>query len=98
MSIWYYNVYFIVVKRSHTVNMTNGILTWTNKDFWVLYLKPDTKTVFLKWTILLFTSKDKINDEVYRLVHKKLIMHVEIAEWANPIIPVVKWDGTRICL
>lgn len=63
-----------------------------------LYLKDNVKPVFCKPRLLPFTLKDKVSNEIDRLIDEKLLIPVETSDWATPVVPVVKSDGTsRLC-
>ena len=45
-----------------------------------------------------FSLRDKIEDELNRLVANDVIEKVDTSEWATPIVPVLKSDKSiRIC-
>ena len=48
--------------------------------------------------VALYALKGKVEQELERLESTGIISPVEFADWAAPIVPVVKTDGTiRIC-
>jgi len=63
-----------------------------------LYLNDNVKPVFCKPRVLPFTLKDKVSNEIDRLINEKLLIPVETSDWATPEVPVVKRNGTiRLC-
>ena len=45
-----------------------------------------------------YALKSKIEDELTRLEKERVIRPVEFLQWAAPIVPIVKGDGTiRVC-
>jgi len=63
-----------------------------------LYLNDNVKPVFCKPRVLPFTLKDKVSKKRERLTKEKLLIPVETSDWATPVVPVVKGDGTiRLC-
>ena len=45
-----------------------------------------------------YALKAKVEAELNRLEKNGVIRHVEFAQWAAPIVPIVKADGSiRIC-
>ncbi|KAG6463039.1 hypothetical protein O3G_MSEX013623 [Manduca sexta] len=64
-----------------------------------LHLKPDSNPVFFKARPIAFALKDKINEEIDRLVQLGILKPVEHSEYASPIVPVLKRNGTvRLCV
>lgn len=63
-----------------------------------LPLKPDAKPVFFKSRPVPFAIRDKVNNELDRLVTLGILKPVSYSEYASPIVPVLKRDGSiRIC-
>ena len=63
-----------------------------------LHLKPDVQPKFLRARNLPFALREKVESELERLVEAGVITPVQHAEWATPIVPVMKQNGTvRIC-
>ena len=45
-----------------------------------------------------YTLKEKVEEELFRLQAAGIIRLVKFSDWATPIVPVVKSNGTvRIC-
>lgn len=76
---------------------TDNIGCFKNEKF-KLYLKENTKPIFCKPRPLPFTIKEKVTQELLRLKAEGLITPVDSSEWATPIVPIVKPNGTiRLC-
>nr|XP_046478641.1 uncharacterized protein K02A2.6-like [Neodiprion pinetum] len=69
-----------------------------NKGMLKLTLKENTQPVALKARHLPFALASKVENEIDRLVTLGHLEKVDVSEWATPIVPVIKTDGTvRIC-
>ena len=64
-----------------------------------LYVDPSAKPWYFRPRSIPFALRDKVEDELDRLVAEGTLEPVETAEWAAPIVPVVKSDrlSVRIC-
>lgn len=63
-----------------------------------LRLKPNSKPVFMKSRPVAFALKDKIDKELDKLVTVGVIEPVTYSDYASPIVPVLKSNGSvRIC-
>lgn len=63
-----------------------------------IYIDPSEKPRFFKARPVPYALRDKIETELDRLVKEGTVEPVEFSEWATPIVPIVKEDGTiRIC-
>lgn len=63
-----------------------------------LQLKQDAKPVFFKARPIAFALKNKVDRELDRLVNLGVLKPVEYSEFASPIVPVLKNNGSvRIC-
>ncbi|XP_061729321.1 uncharacterized protein K02A2.6-like [Cydia pomonella] len=63
-----------------------------------LTLKADAKPVFYKARPVAFALKDKVDSEIKRLVRLGILEQIEYSDYASPIVPVLKRDGSvRIC-
>ena len=63
-----------------------------------IHVDAQAKPRFCKARTVPYALRDKVNTELDRLSHAGIIQPVEFAEWAAPIVPVVKTDGSiRIC-
>lgn len=61
-------------------------------------LKPDAKPTFLKCRPIAFAVKDRVLKEIDRLVADEVLEPVSHSEFASPIVPIIKKDGTvRLC-
>ena len=63
-----------------------------------VFLNEGTAPKYFKARAVPFAIRDKVEQELQRLQESDIIFPVEFSEWATPIVPVVKGDGTiRIC-
>ncbi|KAJ0170406.1 hypothetical protein K1T71_013777 [Dendrolimus kikuchii] len=63
-----------------------------------LPLKSDAKPVFMKSRPVPYALKEKINAELHRLESLGILVPVKHSDYASPIVPVLKSDGSvRIC-
>ena len=63
-----------------------------------LYLEPDAIPRFCNARPVPYALREKVENELNRLQAVGIIEPVQFAEWAAPIVPVLKPDGTaRIC-
>ena len=63
-----------------------------------LIIKDDSQARFLKARPMLYTLKPKVEEELQRLQNEGILTKVEWSEWATPIVPVPKKDGSvRLC-
>lgn len=61
-------------------------------------VKPDATPKFHKARPLPFAMKEKVEKELERLEKDSIISPVKHSEWAAPVVPVTKRDGTlRLC-
>lgn len=69
-----------------------------NKAKFTIKMRTQTTSVFHKARTMPFAIKEKVSNEIDRLVKEKTITPVETSEWGTPIVPIIKPDGTvRIC-
>lgn len=63
-----------------------------------LHLKEDAKPRFIKARPVPFALREKLDKEIDRLVESEIIEPVKFSEYASPIVPVLKSDGSvRLC-
>lgn len=61
-------------------------------------VKPDATPRFHKARPLPFAMKARVEEELGRLERENVISPLKHSEWAAPVVPVVKRDGTiRLC-
>lgn len=64
-----------------------------------LVLKENAKPVFMKARAMPFALRDKVDKEIDRLVELGVLKSVDHSEYASPIVPVLKRDGSvRLCV
>jgi predicted aspartyl protease len=63
-----------------------------------IYVDPSTKPIFCKARSVPYTIKPKIEKELERLERQGTIEPVQYSEWATPVVPIMKPDGSvRLC-
>ncbi|XP_063900178.1 uncharacterized protein K02A2.6-like [Zophobas morio] len=63
-----------------------------------LKLKDQFRPIFLKPRTVPLAYKEKVETELNRLEKEGVIEPIESSEWATPLVPVMKKDGTlRLC-
>ncbi|XP_061727739.1 uncharacterized protein K02A2.6-like [Cydia pomonella] len=63
-----------------------------------LTLKEGSKPIFFKARPVAFALRDKLSKEIDRLVDLNVLVPVEHSEYASPIVPVLKRNGSvRLC-
>ena len=63
-----------------------------------IHVDPQARPRFCKACTVPYALWGKVEQELDRLERDGIIQHVEFSEWAAPIVPVVKTDGSiRIC-
>ena len=63
-----------------------------------IYVDPEATPKFMKARPVPYALKAKVELELDRLQRENIISPVDFSEWAAPIVPVVKQDGSvRIC-
>ena len=63
-----------------------------------IHVDAQAKPHFCKARPVPYALRDKVNAELDRLTNAGIIQPVEFANWAAPIVPVVKTDGSiRVC-
>ena len=63
-----------------------------------IHVSPEATPIFHKARSVPYSLKSKIEDELDRLLREGIIEPVRFSNWAAPIVPMPKGDGTiRIC-
>ncbi|GFQ73917.1 retrovirus-related Pol polyprotein from transposon 412 [Trichonephila clavata] len=63
-----------------------------------LKLRPGVKPIFCRVRTVPFALKGRVENEIDRLEREGIIEKGESSEWATPVVPVVKTDGSiRLC-
>lgn len=96
----------------HSVKISSGLHDLLQKHqqlFWdelgtlqgteaVIHVPPHSQPRFFKARPIPYAMKEKVEKELLRLQEANVISPVEFSDWAAPIVPVVKSDGSlRIC-
>lgn len=76
----------------------NGTLGKFNKGVIKLNLKSNCEPKFCKPRPLTLAMKDRVENEIDKLVKLGVLEAVDFSEWGTPIVPVLKKSGeVRIC-
>ncbi|XP_041376823.1 uncharacterized protein K02A2.6-like [Gigantopelta aegis] len=63
-----------------------------------LNLKTDVQPKFMKARSVPYSIKPKVEAEIEKLVSDGILTKVNYSEWATPVVPVIKQDGSvRVC-
>ena len=63
-----------------------------------LEVKPDAKPKFYKARPVAYALRPKVSEEIQRLEEAGVLEKVQYSEWASPVVPVQKPDGSiRLC-
>ena len=63
-----------------------------------LHIAPDARPRFFRPRPVALSLKEKVLNEISRLENLGVITPVKYSDWATPIIPIVKEDGSiRLC-
>ena len=63
-----------------------------------IHVDSQAKPKYFKPRPVAYASRQKVGEGLDRLLSEGTIRPVEFSEWATPIVPIVKSDGTiRIC-
>ena len=85
------------ILHKHKSIFTEGLGTLKSGKV-TLHIDPQVKPKFYKARTLPFSLKDKVEEELHRLQSLGIITPVKHSQWAAPIVPVVKQNGTiRLC-
>ncbi|GBP47739.1 Uncharacterized protein K02A2.6 [Eumeta japonica] len=96
----------ISAKKGHLRRMcrrreTPGLPTiWrrSSREMLKLQLKPDAKPIFFKPRPVPFALKPKVDEALDKLIETGILKSVNYSDYATPITPVLKSDGTvRVC-
>ena len=75
----------------------NGIGCLTQKKV-TLSIKSQSTPKFIKAIPIPFAMRPKVEKELEKLEQDGIISQIEMNDWASPIVPVLKKDGSiRIC-
>ena len=83
--------------EKHKQVFSNGLGTYKGGKA-TLHIDPEAKPKFFKACTLPFSLKEKVEKELERLEALGIITPVTHSNWAAPIVPVLKHDGSiRLC-
>ncbi|KAI4892783.1 hypothetical protein NFI96_006341, partial [Prochilodus magdalenae] len=85
-----------VLKRHEVVFKEElGILLGTKAT---IHVSPSAQPKFYRSRAVPYAMRAKINAEIDRLLKEEIIKPVQYSEWAAPVVPVLKPDGSiRLC-
>ncbi|GBP89666.1 Uncharacterized protein K02A2.6 [Eumeta japonica] len=70
----------------------------SSREMLKLQLKPDAKPIFFKPRPVPFALKPKVDEALDKLIETGILKSVNYSDYATPITPVLKSDGTvRVC-
>ena len=79
-------------------SISDSKLGTLNDSIVTIHLDPTAKSCFCKARTVSYALKGKTGKELDHLVEQGVIEPICYSEWAVPIVPVLKKDGTiRIC-
>ncbi|KAL4131703.1 hypothetical protein QTP88_008978 [Uroleucon formosanum] len=95
ISITYSHLMEISAAKESRINNKTG---WINKYQILLNIKKGATQKFFKPRSIPSALKSKVESEIDRLIDNNILTPVNYSEWATPIVPILKPDGTvRIC-
>ena len=83
------------ILQKHAQLFEEGLetLQWTKAK---IHVDPTATPIFHKARPVLYALREKIEQDLKRLERAGTIEPVQYSEWATPIVPVMKGDGTVI--
>jgi hypothetical protein len=85
----------VLDKHSAVFKDELGCVQGTSAKF---HVDPTVPSKFFKARQVPYSIREKVDKELERLQNEKIIEPVESADWAAPVVPVVKTDGSiRLC-
>ena len=85
------------LKNQFPKLFSTGLGTYKDQKF-SLEIDEEVKPVYCKPRTVPYTLRQKVDDELDRLVTENVITPRKYSRWAAPIVPVLKPDGSvRIC-
>ena len=61
-----------------------------------IHVEPGAKPRFCKARTVPYALRKKVEQELERLTKEGIIEPIQFADWAAPIVPVMKKDGTSL--
>ena len=62
----------------------------------MILVDPGAKPRFCKARTVPYALREKVEQELDRLTKEGIIEPIQFADWAAPIVPVMKKDGTSL--
>ena len=85
----------VLAHHKAVFNDELGVIRGTSAK---LYVDPQTRPRFFKPRAVPYSMRGKVEQELDRLQKQGIIKPVAFSDWAAPIVPVLKKDGSvRIC-
>ena len=85
------------VRSRYPLLFSPGLGCYKDKEFSIA-IDQTVQPKFCKARTVPYTLREKVNKELDRLVSENIISPVSHSQWAAPIVPVLKSDGSiRIC-
>ncbi len=85
------------ILQSHGPIFNDGLGTVKNVKA-VIEVEDGATPKFVKPRPVPYSLREKVDEEIDRLVKEKVIEPVDFSDWATPIVPVIKKNGSlRLC-
>ncbi|XP_058868762.1 uncharacterized protein K02A2.6-like [Acipenser ruthenus] len=89
------NLEAVLIKHSSVFRKELGTMKGIEAK---IIVKPDSKPKFCQKRTVPYAIKPKVDAELTRLLENGVVSPVQFSDWATPIVPVIKKDGTvRLC-
>lgn len=86
-----------IIKRYDAL-FSPGLGTFNKGTVTLKLIDEEISPKFFRARPLPYGLRDKVNNEIDRLVEIGILKSVDFSKWATPIVPVIKKDGSvRIC-
>ncbi|XP_063377580.1 uncharacterized protein K02A2.6-like [Cydia fagiglandana] len=85
------------IMARHSEVFKDGLGTYRGQPV-TIHVKPGAAPKYIKARPVPYAIKDRVEKEIDRLVHEKVLRPVSFSEWATPVVPIIKKSGDiRLC-